>query len=96
MNPSDDKLNRLLEAAQSARPPIPEPSPWFEQRMVQALKAEETGFAAFLDFRLIFRTMAFAAVIAAVSVILPLTQVKSPYADVLTLADSGLQWEQAQ
>jgi hypothetical protein len=96
MNPSEEKLNRVLEAAQSARPPIPHPSPWFEQRMVQALKAEETSFFGFLDVRLIFRAMAFASVIAAVSISLPLIQATSPYADVLNLADTGLRWEQSQ
>jgi len=96
MNSSDEKLNRLLEAAQSARPPIPEPSAWFEQRMVQALKAEEIGFAAFFDFRLVFRAMAFASVIAALSISLPLIQAKSPYNDEINLADSGLRMEQAQ
>lgn len=96
MNSSEDQLNRLLEAAHSAIPPIPEPSPWFEQRMVQALQAEETSFFAFLDVRLIFRAMAFASVIALVSISLPLIEVKNPDADVLNLADSGLQMEQAQ
>ena len=96
MNPSEDTLNRLLEAAQSARPPIPEPSAWFEQRMMQVLTAEETSFFAFLDLRLIFRAMALASVIAAVSISLPLIHATNPDADVLALADSGLQWEQSQ
>jgi hypothetical protein len=79
MNLIDHRLNRLLEGAQRACPPIPEPPPWFEQRMIQL---EGVPF---------FRIFAVAVVIMAVSVTLPLAQPKNPYLETLDLANSTVQ-----
>jgi hypothetical protein len=94
MNLIDHRLNRLLEAAQRACPPIPEPSPWFEQRMIQLLRAEKNPFCGYFEGVLIFRVLMVAVVIMAVSVTLPLAQTKNPYVETLDLANSTVQMVQ--
>ena len=91
MNLIDHRLNRLLEGAQRACPPIPEPPPWFEQRMIQLLRAEKNPFSGYLEGVPFFRIFAVAVVIMAVSVTLPLAQPKNPYLETLDLANSTVQ-----
>lgn len=95
MKPHEDpvsrKLERLLDAAREACPPVPPPSPWFEQRMLQRLRGDAaTPFAA-LEGALIFRILCFAAACALVCVSLPLMQTTNPYRDTLNLANSAAQ-----
>jgi hypothetical protein len=94
MNPIDPRLDRLLEAALKACPPVPEPSAWFEQRMIQSLRAEAAPFFAYLDGMIIFRSFIFAAVITSVSVLLPAMQVRNPYLETVDLATATTQMEQ--
>jgi hypothetical protein len=94
MNSSENRLDRLLEAAQKASPPVPQPSPWFEQRMIAALQTETKPFSTYLDAIPIFRIVACAAVIAIVSIILPVIQPKNPYAETIDLANSTVRLEQ--
>ena len=93
MNPSDHRLNRLLDAAQMACPPIPEPSAWFEQRMVMILKAQDIPSYGLFDGRLIFRMLAGAVLIMTVSVILSVVQVKNPYLETMEQANTMAQME---
>jgi len=88
----DRKLERLLEAAREACPPVAPPSPWFEQRMLQRLREEA---APSMDGALIFRMLGFAAAIALVCACLPLLQAGNPYRDTLNLANSAAQFGQA-
>jgi len=88
MNPSDDRLNRLLEAAQGACPPEPEPSPWFEQRVLAALKEQAPTLSSLIDGRFLFRILAGGALVMAFSAILPLVQVKNPYLETMELANT--------
>jgi hypothetical protein len=91
MNPIEHRLSRLLEAAQKACPPIPEPSPWFEQRMIQALRTEAAPLSNYIESVLIFRILAVAAIIMVASAILPFAQPKDPYTENMNLANSTLQ-----
>ncbi len=93
-DPIPRRLERLLDAAQSACPTLPQPSPWFEQRMLQRLHAETSASFAALEGGLIFRTLCFAAVVALVSVALPLLQVKNPYRETLEIVNSAAQTSQ--
>jgi hypothetical protein len=93
MNPPDPKLDRLLEAAQNACPPIPQPPPWFEQRMIQSLRRDMIPLAGPVnedryEDRFIFRILGGAALLMAISIILPLVQIKNPYLETM-------QWVQA-
>ena len=90
-DPASRKLERLLDAAREACPPVPPPSPWFEQRMLQRLRSDTApSFAAF-EGALIFRMLCFAAACAVVCVCLPLTQTSNPYRDTLNMANSAAQ-----
>ena len=90
-DPVSRKLERLLDAAQVACPPVPAPSPWFEQRMLQRLRSEAApSFGAF-EGALIFRMLCFAAACAFVCISLPLMQTSNPYRDTLNLANSAAQ-----
>ena len=93
MNPADRRLERLLEAAQAARAPIPGPSPWFEQRVIQALKTEALPSSGFVDGGFIFRFLLGAAALAVVSVILPLVQLENPYTEIYDSAQTTVQLE---
>lgn len=93
MNPSDHRLNRLLEAAQKARPPLPGIPPWFEHGVIIALRTEPNPSSRLFESRFIFRMLAGAAVLMAVSVILPLVQVKNPYLETMELANTTAQME---
>lgn len=88
------RLERLLDAAQSACPPVPAPSPWFEQRMLQRLRADTSASFAALEGTLIFRMLCFAVVVALVSVALPLLQIKNPYRETLEMVNSAAQISQ--
>ncbi len=94
MNPIDHRLERLLEAARLGCPPVPEPSPWFEQRLVQVLRNDTDFLSSFPDGILLLRILTVAAVVALVSVILPLAQTDDPYREGLDLTNSSLQLEQ--
>jgi hypothetical protein len=96
MNPLENRLDRLLAAAQNACPPIPPPTPWFEQRLVQLVLAELNPFPPAFEGIVIFRSLVFAAVIAVVSVALPLLRPANPYRETLDLVNSGVQLEQLQ
>jgi hypothetical protein len=91
MNPIERRLDRLLEAAQNACPPIPASSPWFEQRVLMALRKDTTPLSSYLDSTLTFRILALAAVITMVSVVLPFVQVKNPYTETMNLANSTVE-----
>jgi hypothetical protein len=90
MNPIERRLDRLLEAAQKTCPPIPASSPWFEQRVLMALRKEGTPLSSYLDGLLTFRILALAAVITVVSVGLPFVQMKNPYIETMNLANSTI------
>lgn len=90
MNPSHNRLERLLGAARD-RTPIPEPSPWFEQRMISALRTEEGAFAD--SFALVFRFLAGAALLMALSVILASAQPRNPYLETMEMAGKTMQME---
>jgi hypothetical protein len=88
MNTPEDRLNRLLKAAQEACPPIPLPSPWFEQRMIHFLREETNPFSSYLDGFPLWRILTFAGVVMAVSVTLTLIQTKNPYLETMEWADT--------
>lgn len=95
MKPHEDpvsrKLERLLDAAREACPPVPPPSPWFEQRMLQRLRSDAAPSLGAFEGVLIFRMLCFAAACAFVCVSLPLMQTSNPYRDTLNLANSAAQ-----
>jgi hypothetical protein len=95
MKPHEDpvsrKLERLLDAAREACPPVPPPSPWFEQRMLQRLRSDGAPSLGAFEGVLIFRMLGFAAAFAFVCVCLPLFQTSNPYRDTLNLANSAAQ-----
>jgi hypothetical protein len=93
MNTPDDRLNRLLEAAQKACPPIPAIPAWLEHGVVVSLRAEPSPSFGFFDSRFVFRLLAGAAVVTAASVVLPLIQVKNPYIETMELANTTPQME---
>lgn len=93
MNPLDQCLNRLLRTALQACPPPPSPSPWFEQRMLEALRNTSTSLGDYLDSILAFRVLAVATVIMAICVALPLFQTTNPYRETLAYANSLIQTE---
>ena len=76
-----------------ACPPIPKPSPWFEQRMVMLLKAQDIPLSGLFDGSLIFRILASAALIMAVSVFLSMVQVKNPYIETMEQVNTMAQME---
>jgi hypothetical protein len=88
MNPPDHRLNRLLEAAQRACPPVPEISPWFETRVMAGLRAEALPLSGLFDAPFVFRILAGAALLMVVSVTLPLLQVKNPYLETMEMANT--------
>ena len=92
----EGRLERLLEAAQAACPPVASPSPWFEQRVIQALLSEPPSLFAALDNVLVFRMLACACVITLASVALPLLQTKNPYVEAFDLTNSAIQIDQVQ
>ena len=88
MHPSEDRLNRLLEAAQEACPGVPEPSPWFEQRVLAALREQVPTLTNLIEGWFLFRIVAAGALLMALSLALPLLQVKNPYLETLELANT--------
>ena len=88
INPSDLRLERLLEAAQRACPPVPEPSPSFETRVMADLRAEALPLSGLFDAPFVFRILAGAAFFMAISVTLPLVQVKNPYLETMEMANT--------
>ena len=98
MKPHEDpvgrKLERLLDAAREACPPVPPPSPWFEQRMLQRLRSDATLSFGALEGMLIFRILGFASAFALICVCLPLFQTNNPYRETLSLANSAAQFGQ--
>lgn len=76
-----------------ACPPIPQPSPWFEQRMVKILKAQDIPSYGLFDGRFIFRMLGGAALIMAVSVVLSAVQVKNPYLETMEQVNTMAQME---
>jgi len=96
MNPSDRRLDRLLEAAQGSREPIPHPSPWFEQRVILALKEEAIPLSGLIDGGLIFRFLIGAAGLMALSIILASVQINNPYIETIELANTTAQLEKIQ
>jgi hypothetical protein len=83
MNPADLRLERLLEAAQRACPSVSEPSPWFEQRLISALRAETAPSSGIFDGLIVFRLLSGAALLMTASLILSFVQIKNPYLETL-------------
>jgi hypothetical protein len=94
MNPSENRFNRLLDAAQQACPPVPGPSPWFEQKVMRALKAQQMSLADFFDGAFIFRMLGGAAGVMAISLILTLAPAQNPYTDLMASIDTTAQTNQ--
>jgi hypothetical protein len=94
MKSLEDRLNRLLKAAEDACPPVPELSPWFAQRMVKLLRQEETAATStLLESGFLFRAFATAVFVMLLSVTLPLLKAQNPYGETLNLANSTIQFE---
>jgi hypothetical protein len=83
MNPADLRLERLLGAAQRACPPVPEPSPWFEQRVISALRTDTAPASGIFDGLIVLRFLSGAALLMAASLILSFVQIKNPYLETL-------------
>ncbi len=94
MNPADHRLQRLLEAAQRACPPVPVSSPWFEQRVISALRAETAPPSGSFDGRIVFRLLGGAAVLMTASLVLPFVQIKNPYLETLEWINPTSQMEE--
>jgi len=93
MNPSEHRLNRILDAALNATPPIPPPSFQLQQRMIAILREKQESIWNCLDGFLTLRIFAAATVVMAICVALPLMQVKNPYHETINLANSLAQLE---
>jgi hypothetical protein len=84
MNSPEQRLERLLAAAQKACPPIPEPPNWLDQRVLQALRSEEDAWKATVRF--IWPLLAGAALLMTASLaIRPSLQRMNPYMESLEM-----------
>jgi len=93
---TNDRLNRLLEAARAACPPVAGPSPWFEQRVLQNLREQPPSLVCGFDGMLAFRIFAVAAVVTVVSVVLPFLRPANPYLEAFDETNSVVQLEQVR
>jgi hypothetical protein len=95
MNPIDDQLNRLFQAAGQAQSnPVFAPAYGLETRVLAAWRAEQSAEAGFWDMTLLVRGLILASLIMAVSFWPALTSADSasdPFADYVQLTDSTVQ-----
>ena len=92
MNPIDDQLNRLFQAAIQVRPDGVAAAPYgLETRVMAAWRAARPGDAGMWDMTLLVRGLLLATVIMGVSLWPVLTQASDPASDYLQLADSTVQ-----
>jgi hypothetical protein len=88
MNPIDDQMNRLFQAAAQARPDaVPAPAYGLETRVMAAWRAQSGGHG-FWDMTLLVRGLVVAGLIMAVSFWPALNASTNPFADFLQLADT--------
>ena len=92
----NDPLNRLMEAARAACPPVGGPSPWFEQRVLLGLREETPALRSALDGSMMLRSFAVAAVVAVVSAVLPVIRPANPYLEAFDANNSVVQRVQAR
>jgi len=98
MNPIDDQLNRLFQAAAQGQPnPIPAPAYGLETRVMAAWRAAQVE-TSFWDMALLVRGLILASLIMAVSFLPALTSAEStanPFAEYLQLTDSTISSDDA-
>ena len=102
MNPLDDQLDRLFQAAAQARPGQVSVAPFgLETRVMAAWRAAQSVEAGFWDMTLLVRGLILASLIMAVSFWPALTSADSadnatnPFAEFLQLTDSTVPSDEA-
>ena len=90
MNPIDDQLNRLFQAAKKADTAILTPPYGWDTRMMAAWRAARPADSGLWDMALLVRGLVVAIILMGISFWPVLNKTTDPYSDYLQLADSTL------